>query len=332
MSSIAAGGTSRRAWLPGFVVLAAIWGSGYLFIKIGVGELHPVHLSAYRLATAAVAMLVLLAVLRDRLPTDPRTWLHLTVVAMFQLVLPLPLLAYSEQRIDSLLAAIWNATSPLVVLPMAVLLFRTERLDPRRAVGLGVGFAGVLVVLGVWQGVGGAHLTGQLLAFAAAACFGFAIPYQRRFLADSTHSELSLTAGQLLVGAVLMALLVPTGGTPPAPTRLSVEVLASVLVLGVFATGFAFVLNMRLIRQVGASLAASVMYVIPIFAVVAGVLFLDERLTWYQPVGALVVLVGVMIIQGGAVRWRRVRSSLPSAGDVVSVAVPTPSVGPPATS
>lgn len=288
-----------KSWLPGFLALAAIWGSSFLFIKIGVEELHPLHLTLYRVATGALTLLVVLALLRDRLPTEPRVWAHLTVVAAFGVAIPFTLFGYGEQRVESMLAGIWNATTPLIVLPLAVLVFRTERLTARRAIGLGLGFVGVLVVLGVWEGVGGAHFTGQLMCFGAAACYGVAIPYQKKFVAGSSHSGLSLSAAQLLLAAVQLAIVAPLAvGRPPVPTSLSAAVVASVLALGALGTGLAFVINMRNIRVAGASTASTVTYLIPVFAVLIGALVLHERLNWHQPVGALIVLLGVAVAQG----------------------------------
>ncbi|MEU8299099.1 DMT family transporter [Micromonospora sp. NPDC048909] len=288
-----------RSWLPGFIALAAIWGSSFLFIKVGVEELHPLQLTLYRVTAGALTLLVVLAVLRDRLPREPRVWAHLTVVAAFGVAIPFTLFGYGEQRVESMLAGIWNATTPLIVLPLAVLVFRTERLTSRRAIGLGLGFAGVLVVLGVWEGIGGAHFTGQLMCFGAAACYGLAIPYQKRFVAGSAYSGVSLSAAQLLIAAAQLAIVTPlVAGAPPLPTELSVEVLGSVLALGALGTGLAFVINMRNIRVAGASTASTVTYLIPVFAVLIGALALDERLNWHQPVGALIVLFGVAVSQG----------------------------------
>ncbi|GGM64509.1 transporter [Micromonospora sonchi] len=288
-----------RGWLPGFIALAAIWGSSFLFIKVGVAELHPLHLTLYRVAAGALTLLVVLAVLRDRLPREPRVWAHLAVIAAFGVAMPFTLFGYGEQRVESMLAGIWNATTPLVVLPLAVLVFRTERLTVRAAIGLLLGFLGVLVVLGVWQGVGGAHFVGQLMCLAAASCYGVAIPYQKKFIAGSKLSGLSLSAAQLVVAAVQLAIVAPlVAGAPPVPTDLSARVLAAVLALGAVGTGLAFVINLRNIRIVGATTAATVTYLIPVFAVLIGVVVLGERLTWHQPVGALIVLLGVAVSQG----------------------------------
>ncbi|MEH0985984.1 DMT family transporter [Micromonospora sp. CPCC 205556] len=308
-----------RSWLPGFLALAAIWGSSFLFIKVGVEELHPLHLTLYRVATGALTLVVVLALLRDRLPREPRIWAHLVVVGAFGVAIPFTLFGYGEQRVESMLAGIWNATTPLIVLPLAVLVFRTERLTTRRAVGLGLGFVGVLVVLGVWEGVGGAHFTGQLMCFGAAACYGVAIPYQKKFLAGSAHSGLSLSTAQLLVAALQLAVVAPlAAGAPPVPTGLSAEVVGSVLALGALGTGLAFVIHMRNIRVAGASTASTVTYLIPIFAVLIGAAVLGERLNWHQPVGALIVLLGVAVAQG-LVGRRRPRAAV----GVAAPAVPT---------
>ncbi|WP_221449033.1 DMT family transporter [Micromonospora polyrhachis] len=290
---------SLRSWLPGFLFLAVIWGSSFLFIKIGVRELHPLHVTLARVGIGALTLLVVLAVLRDRLPRDPRLWLHLAVTAAIGTAVPFTLFGYGEQRVSSMLAGIWNATTPLVVLPLAVLVFRTERMTMRRAVGMTLGFVGVLVVLGVWQGVGGAQFTGQMMCLGAAACYGLAIPYQKRFVTDRTESGLALSAGQLLMATAQLAVVTPlVAGAPPAPTSLSLDVVAAILALGALGTGLAFVINMRNIRLAGASTASTVTYLMPVVSVLIGVFLLDEHLAWYQPVGALVVLVGVAYSQG----------------------------------
>jgi drug/metabolite transporter (DMT)-like permease len=294
-----------RRWLPAYLLLAAIWGTSFLFIKVGVRELHPLWLTFGRVAAGLLTLLVVLAATRDRLPRDLRLWGHLSVVALLGVTVPFTLFGYGEQRVSSVLAGIWNAATPLVALPLAVLVFRTERMTTRRAAGLAVGFAGVLVVLGVWQGVGGAQLTGQLLCFGAAMCYAVAIPYQKRFIAGRPGSGVSMAATQLLIALAQLAVAAPLlAGAPPAPGSLSTEVLLAVLALGALGTGLAFVLNFHVIRVAGASTSTSVTYLMPVVATLVGVLILREHLHWYQPVGAAVVLAGVAVSQGLRLRRR----------------------------
>ena len=166
-------------WLPGMLVLGAIWGSSFLFIKVGVSELQPLYVALGRVASGALVLLLILLATGRWLPREAGTWGHNAVIAVIGVVLPFTLFAYGEQRISSILAGIWNSVTPLVVLPLAVMAFRTEKMSARRLIGLLLGLIGALIILGVWQGAGGASLNGQLLCLAAASCYGVAIPYTR---------------------------------------------------------------------------------------------------------------------------------------------------------
>lgn len=289
-----------RAWLPVMLALAAIWGCSFLFISIGVRELPPLYLALGRVIAGSVVLLAILVVKREPLPREPRVWAHSFVAGAIGSAIPWTLFGYGEEHIPSLLAGIWNGITPLIVLPIAVLIFRTEKFSAQRGAGLLIGFAGMLVVLGAWQVQGGADLTGQALCMLAAMFYGLAIPYQKRFLAGTTLSGTALSATLLLCATVQLAVVAPlvTGQAPPAPWSLSIEVLLSVLALGALGSGLAFVLNMRNIRLIGASRSSMVTYLMPIFSILVGVIVLHEHLTWYQPVGGLIVLLGVAVSQG----------------------------------
>lgn len=311
---------ANRSWVPPFILLAMIWGSSFLFIKVGVRELHPLYVTLGRVAAGALVLLLVLLVTRDRLPRDPRLWGHLAIVAAVSSAVPFTLFGYGEQRVSSVLAGIWNATTPLIALPMAVLAFRIEKMTGRRAVGVALGFLGVLVLLGVWRGVGGVELTGQLMCFGAAACYGIGVPYQRRFVTARSESGVALAATQLLLATAQMAIVAPlVAGAPTAPTSLSGEVVGSVLALGALGTGLAYVLMFRVIRGAGATTASTVTYVIPLFATLIGVVVLGEHLSWYEPVGGLVVLAGVAVSQGGL----RLPKRAPAIRPPVSVTEPS---------
>lgn len=296
-----------QAWLPTMLALAAIWGCSFLFISVGVRELHPLYLALGRVIAGATVLLVILAIKREPLPRDPRLWMHSFVVGAAGSAIPWTLFGFGEERIPSLLAGIWNGITPLIVLPMAVLVFRTETFSAQRVAGLVVGFGGMLVVLGAWHVDGGADLLGQALCMLAAVSYGVVIPYQKRFVASTSLSGTALSASMFLCATVQLAIVAPivTGQAPPAPWSLSIEVIASVLALGALGSGLAFVLSMRNIRLIGASRASMVTYLMPVFSILVGVIVLHEHLTWYQPVGGLVVLLGVAVSQGLLASLRR---------------------------
>ena len=289
-----------QAWLPTMLTLAAIWGCSFLFISVGVRELPPLYLALGRVLAGSVVLLAILAVKRDSLPRDPRLWAHSFVLGAIGSAIPWTLFGYGEQRIPSLLAGIWNGITPLIVLPIAVLIFRTETFSLQRVLGLVIGFAGMLVVLGAWHVQAGADLTGQALCMLAAVFYGLAIPYQKRFIAGTTLSGTALSASLLLCATVQLAIVAPivTRQAPPVPWSLSIEVLLSVVALGALGSGLAFVLSLRNIRLIGASRSSMVTYLMPVFSILVGVIVLHEHITWYQPVGGLVVLLGVAVSQG----------------------------------
>jgi drug/metabolite transporter (DMT)-like permease len=297
--------TAPDSWVPGFLANAVIWGSSFIFIKVAVGAMHPTWVAAGRLLAGAVALLVILLVTKDRLPGDRRLWAHMLIPGVIGTAIPFTLFAYGEQRVSSIVAGIWNATAALWVLPFAVIVFRTEKFSARAAFGLALGFAGVLIVLGFWQAEA-SNLVGQLMCAVAAFCYGIAIPYIKRHVSGTKGvSGVALAAMQVIVGAVAstVAALV-FAGLPAAPLTWGWHVWGSVLALGVFGSGVAFALNMRVIKVAGASTAAYVTYLVPVVAVLLGVLVLHESLSWNLPVGAAIVLLGVAVAQGVLTRKR----------------------------
>ncbi|HCT80617.1 MAG TPA: EamA family transporter [Micromonosporaceae bacterium] len=290
---------AANTWLPHFALLALMWGSSFLFIKVAVVELHPLYVALFRVALGAITLLIIVKAMGDRLPRDLALWRHLAIVALIGNVIPFTLFAYGEQQVSSGLAGIWNATTPLTMVPVMLLFFRSERLTKAKVAGLLIGFAGVMVVLGVWAGVGGGTLAGHLMCFAAATSYAFTAPYMRQHVAGRQESGVVLAAGQITMATIELSIIAPLGaGLPANPFSLSWQTVASIAALGILGTGLAFVLNYRVIRIVGAGTMVMVTYLMPIVAVTMGVLVLDERLTWYQPVGALIVLLGVAVAQG----------------------------------
>ena len=277
-----------------FVLLTLIWGASFLFIKIGVEALEPLQVAFGRMFFGALALLAFALVRRERLPNEPRLWGHLVVAATLANTVPFTLFAYAERHVTSALASIGNATVPLFTLLFALLFFPSERPTLRRGMGLAVGFFGVLVVLGAWRGVTGSpDAPGMLLILIAAACYGGSGVYMRRYLSTTSYSSLALSTGQIGVGALQLAVVLPFA--TKMPTHVPLKVIASVFALGAFGTGIAYVLCYALIRIAGATLTSTVTYFIPIVSIVIGVVGLGEQLAWNAPVGAAVIIAGAVL-------------------------------------
>jgi len=286
-----------KRWLPAFAAVALIWGTSFMFIKDALAELTPVYIALYRIGLGALTLLAYLAVRRLSLPRGVRLWGHLFLFGFFATTVPFTLFGYAEQRVPSVLAGIWNGTAPLTTLLVTLIAVRSQRPDRRQIVGLLTGFVGVLVVLGVWNGVGGASLDGQLLLLGAVTCYGIAFNYSRWLLSQYDLSPLQLSAGQLAMSTLQLVIAAPLiGGAPVVPHGVRVSV--AVIVLGVLGTGVAFALNFHVVQTAGMTTGSMVTYFPPFVAAVAGVVFLNESLNWHQPVGGLIVLAGVGISQG----------------------------------
>ncbi len=289
-------GSVLTYWQGAFLLLAAIWGSSFLFIKIGLEALSPLQVALGRMAFGTVTLLVIVLIRGERLPRDRWLWGHLAITALLLNALPFSLFAYGETAVSSILAGIWNATTPLLTLVVVLVALPEERPTRRRVVGLLIGFAGVLVVLGSWRGVEAGALLGNLACLGAAASYGLGFPYSRRYLAGRPESVLALSTAQLLCGTAELMLVTPLPTLSVA--GIPVRVLVSVATLGAIGTGIAYILNNRIIREAGATTASTVTYLIPLFSTVAGLLVLDERLSWHEPLGGLIVLLGVAVSQG----------------------------------
>ena len=290
-----------RAWLPDYVILALIWGSSFMLVKVSVEEFTGVGSSFLRQVIGTITLLSFMLIGRHRFP--PRAlWGHIAVIALLMSVLPGTLISISQNYISSGLAAILNSTVPLATLVVVLAAYRDEEVLTRaRAFGLFIGFGGVLVVLGAWNGFGEVSWIGVALVLASVVGPAIAFPYTRQHLSGKVEA-IPLVATQILFSAIIMIpWVLVTGVTHSAVTLGPVAALTT---LGVISTGVAYTLNFRIITVAGATTLASVTYLLPVVAVVTGALVLGERLAWYQPVGGAVVLAGAAISQG---RLRLVR-------------------------
>jgi drug/metabolite transporter (DMT)-like permease len=210
-------------------------------------------------------------------------------------IAPYLLFSWSEQRISSGLAGALSGTTPLVTLLLACA-FGVGRLTLARVLGLALGLAGVVLLAAPWHaGSRAVSLAGVLAALGAAACYAGSYVYARRLLTNRGTEPLALSAAQLTVGALMLGAAMPWIGSQPI--MLSSAVALSVVALGVLSTGIAYVLNYRLIQDEGPTAASMTNYLAPVVAVLLGVMFVDERLSWNLAVGTAVVLLGVWIAE-----------------------------------
>jgi drug/metabolite transporter (DMT)-like permease len=291
-----------------FVALGAIWGSSFLFIKVALEGLAPAQVVLGRLATGAIVLAIAVVSGRGRWPRERRVWAHLAVLAVVGNVLPFFLFAWGEQHVGSSLAGVMNAATPLLTMVVALVLLPEERATMVRVLGLVAGFAGVVVILAPWRpGAAEGALGGKLACLGAAACYAVSFSYTRRFVAGRGLGSASLAASQICMAAALAAVVAPVASTHGPHFKLAVVL--AVCALGAGGTGLAYLLYYGLIERVGATTASMVTYVIPVVAVVLGVVVRHEPLTANVAVGALVVIAAVGVAEG---RWARTVAAVSS--------------------
>ncbi|WP_416756112.1 DMT family transporter [Streptomyces sp. FW42] len=285
----------RLDWRLRFAGLSLIWGFSFLLIKVGTQGYAPFQVTLGRLAFGTAVLAVAMAVRREGLPRGARTWMHLAVAGFLLNALPFSLFAFAELTIPSTLAGICNATSPLWGMALSLVALREDRPTRVRVAGLGLGFLGVLTVLGAWQGFHGLDARGTALALLASLSYPVGWIYVRRTLAGSSASHLSLTGGQLLLATVQLAVVTPLFTS--APSSLAVGPLLAIAALGTLGTGLAVLVQYGIVAEVGPTTGQMVTYFVPVIAAAAGILLLGETLTWSTPVGAAVVLAGAALTQ-----------------------------------
>ncbi|MEU6245526.1 DMT family transporter [Streptomyces sp. NPDC047024] len=285
----------RTDWRLRFGVLSLIWGFSFLLIKVGTSSYAPFQVTLGRLVFGTAVLAATMAVKRERLPRGARTWGHMAVAAFFLNAAPFSLFAYAELTVPSTLAGICNATSPLWGMVLSLVALSEDRPSRVRFAGLGLGFLGVLTVLGAWQGFHGIDATGTAMALLASLCYPIGWIYVRRTLSGTGNSHLAMTGTQLFLATVQLAVVTPLFTS--FPTHFTLVPLLAVAALGALGTGVAVLIQYGLVAEVGPTTAQMVTYFIPVIATAAGVAILGESIAWTTPVGAVIVLAGAALTQ-----------------------------------
>ena len=288
----------NRATTVRMGLLALIWGSGFFWIKLGIGGLSPVEVTLSRLVLGSAVLFAVVAVRRGSLPRSPAVWLHITVAALFANAAPYLLFAVGEQHVASATAGMLNATTPLWTVLIALGTRHQRAVTARQAAGLVIGFGGAVLIFAPWRAVSGLASIGAVACLAAAACYAVSYVYMDKFLARRGIGPVVLSACQLGAASVWLAIALGVDGAP-AP-RLDATMVASVLILGLIGTGAAYVLNYQIIASVGATVASTVTYLLPVVAIILGFLVLGERITLAALAGIALILAGVALSRNRA--------------------------------
>lgn len=282
------------------VLLAALWGASFLFMRVAAPEFGPVALTALRVAGAALLLLPLL-VARRQVGALRRHWRPIAIVGLLNSALPFVLFSLAALAISGGLAAIFNATAAMWAALIAWSWFG-EKLTPSRLFGLALGFAGVVGL--AWGNASlqtGKHGVSPAVAIAAVVfaslCYAFAANYTRKRLVGVP--PLAVAAGSQTAAAAMLALPALAWLPPALPGAVA---WANVAALAVLCTGVAYLLYFRLIARLGAARAVTVAYLIPLFAMLWDFVFMAERITASMVAGAAVILLGTALATG-MLRW-----------------------------
>jgi drug/metabolite transporter (DMT)-like permease len=282
------------------VSLSIFWGGSFLFGKIALMELRPFTVVLLRVGIAALALNLVVLASGRRMPRSARTWGAFLIMGLLNNIVPFSLIFWGQTHIQSSLAAILNATTPVWTVLLAHALTRDERLAPHKAAGVLVGLAGAAVIIGPGALLGlGIHAMAQLAVVGAAMSYALAGVYGKRF---AGLPPVTVAAGQLSASAVMtipLALLVdkPWLGHLPGPGTWG-----AVLCLALLSTALAYVIYFRLLAKAGATNVLLVTFLIPVSALILGALVLGESLDLRQAVGMALVILGLAAIDGRPLR------------------------------
>jgi len=290
--------SSRLDWLL-FIVLGFLWGSSYLFIKIGVDAgLQPFTLVSLRLLIGFALLAAVVGVAREALPRDRRMYGHLAVLGLLSVALPFSLITWAEQSVDSSLAAVLTGAVPLFVIPFAAFLLPAERITLNKLLGILVGLIGVAIVVGFDPAaLTGGDLAAELALIGAAASYAIGGVYARRFV----HGLRPMIPALFQVGIALVMVSVPAFVLEqPFERGLAPEALFAVVWLGLLGSGAAYLVFFRLLGRWGATRTSLVAYLLPIWGIALGAIVLSEPIDVRLIFGTALVIGGIALVN-----WRR---------------------------
>lgn len=276
--------------------MGVVWGSSFLFIKIALDGVSFYQVAWARLVLGGLTLGIIVLVMRQKLPRERVVWLHFGVVALINCVIPHLAFAWAEQFVSSGLASIYNAVTPITTALFVTLVFAVEKLGRGQILGIGIGILGVIVIIGPWQYADfTSNLAGQLACLLAATCYGFSFGYIRKFLSHRPIPGATFAFMNIGLAGFIMFLLTPVIAL--TPVTLDLPIVLGLLALGILGTGFAYIWNINVLRAWGPTNTSTVTYITPVVGIALGILVLGERFGWHEPLGAALVLLGILFTQ-----------------------------------
>ena len=285
---------SRIDWLV-FLALGFLWGSSYLFIKIGVDHgLQPFTLIMFRLGIGLVLLASVVAYFREPLPRDPRMYGHLFVMGVVNIAIPFTLITFAEQVVDSSLASVINSAVPLFVIVIAALFLRDEQITVNRLVGLVVGFVGVAILVGLdITNLGSANTVGEIALVGATISYAVGGVYSKAHVHGLRPMIPALF--QVFFGFVVVSVLALLTEHPFAAVPVP-EALFAVVWLGLLGSGLAYLSYFRILQRWGATRASMVAYLLPVVGIALGALVLQEPIAPSTFLGTALVIGGIALV------------------------------------
>jgi drug/metabolite transporter (DMT)-like permease len=282
-----------KHWVA-FIALGIIWSSSFLWIKIGVQEVGPMALVAFRMLFGALTASAAVFYQKLEWPRDRKTWLVYAILGPTSLAIPIFLISWGEQTIDSAVASILNATVPLFTLIIAHFYLHDDKMTPQKVIGLLVGFAGIVILLSK-DLTASAHnsVIGQAAVILASLFYAGSAVWARKVTAHVPGAVRG--AAPLLTATIFMWVLGPVLETPFKIPALSITWIAA-LWLGVLGSGIAMILNYYLLHEIGPTRTTLVTYVFPPGGVILGVIFLNEQLSWQLFAGAALIIASLVVV------------------------------------
>jgi drug/metabolite transporter (DMT)-like permease len=279
-------------------ILSVLWGGAFFLIEVSLRSFPPITLVFIRMGFAVPAMWIAMRIMGERLPSDMRIWGLLTLVGALNCALPFTLFFWGQQYLDSGYASILNATTPLWGVITAHFMTADEKATPSRVIGVLAGMAGIIVMVGpdAMKGLSD-NLLAQLACLISTIFYSLAAIFGRR-LSQGSLTPMAVATGQTMTAALLIVPIMLVVDQPWAMAMPRLDATLAGFALALVSTALAYFLYFRLIDRAGASNAQLVAFLMPILAVILGIAFLGESLSGGQIVGAGLIAIGLVILDG----------------------------------